>query len=190
MDIIGAALLIVIASPLLLAFAIAIRADSSGPVFFRQPRIGRRGRGFQMLKFRSMVQDAEQIKDELRELNEVEGGLFKMSNDPRVTRVGGFLRRTSLDELPQLFNVIAGHMSLVGPRPLVPDEDALIQGWQRRRLAMQPGMTGLWQIYGSFRIPVPEMVKIDYLYGANWSAWLDLKILLRTVPYVLRRKGA
>ena len=142
-----------------------------------------------MLKFRSMVADAERIKDELREHNEADGGLFKITDDPRITRVGRFLRKTSLDELPQLLNVVRGDMSLVGPRPLVPDEDALIEGWQRRRLAVRPGMTGLWQIFGSSRIPMHEMVKIDYLYGANWSIWLDLKILLRTVPYVIRRRG-
>jgi lipopolysaccharide/colanic/teichoic acid biosynthesis glycosyltransferase len=144
---------------------------------------------FLMLKFRSMVKDAETIKSELRDRNEARGGLFKITDDPRITRVGRFLRRTSLDELPQLFNVLSGSMSLVGPRPLVQDEDALIEGWQRRRLAVKPGMTGLWQIFGSSRIPMPEMVKIDYVYGANWSLWLDLKILLRTVPYVLRRRG-
>lgn len=115
--------------------------------------------------------------------------MFKIADDPRITRVGRFLRRTSLDELPQLFNVLGGTMSLVGPRPLVEDEDALIEGWQRRRLAVKPGMTGMWQIFGSSRIPMQEMVKIDYQYGANWSIWLDLKILLRTVPYVLRRRG-
>jgi lipopolysaccharide/colanic/teichoic acid biosynthesis glycosyltransferase len=142
-----------------------------------------------MLKFRSMVPHADAIKHELRHRNEVQGGLFKIADDPRITRVGRFLRRTSLDELPQLFNVLAGSMSLVGPRPLVEDEDALIEGWQRRRLAVKPGMTGQWQIFGSSRIPMEEMVKIDYLYGANWSIWLDLKILLRTVPYVLRRRG-
>ena len=142
-----------------------------------------------MLKFRSMVAHAEAIKHELRHRNEAEGGLFKIADDPRVTTIGRFLRRTSLDELPQLFNVLGGSMSLVGPRPLVEDEDALIEGWQRRRLAVKPGMTGLWQIFGSSRIPMQEMVKIDYLYGANWSIWLDLKILLRTVPYVLRRQG-
>jgi lipopolysaccharide/colanic/teichoic acid biosynthesis glycosyltransferase len=142
-----------------------------------------------MLKFRSMVPNADAIKHKLRDRNEVEGGLFKIADDPRVTRVGRFLRRTSLDELPQLFNVLAGSMSLVGPRPLVEDEDALIEGWQRRRLAVKPGMTGMWQIFGSSRIPMEEMVKIDYLYGANWSIWLDLRILLRTLPYVLRRRG-
>ena len=109
--------------------------------------------------------------------------------DVRTTPIGRLLRRTSLDELPQLFNVLGGSMSLVGPRPLVQDEDALIEGWQRRRLAVKPGMTGMWQIFGSSRIPMNEMVKIDYLYGANWSIWLDLKILVRTIPYVLRRRG-
>jgi lipopolysaccharide/colanic/teichoic acid biosynthesis glycosyltransferase len=142
-----------------------------------------------MFKFRSMVRDAERIKEELRQRNEAEGGLFKITDDPRITRIGRYLRQTSLDELPQLFNVLTGDMSLVGPRPLVPDEDALIEGWERRRLAVKPGMTGLWQVYGSARIPMKEMVKIDYLYGANWSAWLDLKILLRTIPYVLSRRG-
>ncbi len=151
--------------------------------------MGRKGELFDMIKFRSMVPDAEQIKHELHHRNEAEGGLFKITDDPRITRVGRFLRRTSLDELPQLINVLRGEMSLVGPRPLVPDEDALINGWQRRRLAVTPGMTGLWQIFGSSRIPMQEMVKIDYMYGANWSLWLDMKIMLRTVPYVLGRRG-
>lgn len=189
MDVIGAALGLVVLSPVLGVLAIAIKVGSRGPVFFRQPRIGRHGERFGMLKFRSMIPHADAIKHELRDRNEVEGGLFKIADDPRITRVGRFLRRTSLDELPQLFNVLGGSMSLVGPRPLVEDEDALIEGWQRRRLAVKPGITGMWQIFGSSRIPMPEMVKIDYLYGANWSIWLDLKILLRTIPYVMRRRG-
>ena len=189
MDILGSGIGLLILGPLMITLAIAVKLDSRGPVFFRQPRIGRHGNRFGMLKFRSMVPEAEAIKDNLRAQNEVEGGLFKIENDPRITRVGGFLRRTSLDELPQLLNVLGGSMSLVGPRPLVEDEDALIEGWERRRLAVKPGMTGLWQIFGSSRIPMQEMVKIDYLYGANWSVWLDLKILLKTVPYVLRRRG-
>jgi exopolysaccharide biosynthesis polyprenyl glycosylphosphotransferase len=189
MDIVGAAVGLLLLAPVLTGLAIAVRLDSRGPAFFRQRRIGRQGELFAMIKFRSMVPEADAIKDELRDRNEVQGGLFKIADDPRVTRVGRFLRRTSLDELPQLFNVLGGSMSLVGPRPLVQDEDALIEGWQRRRLAVKPGMTGLWQIFGSSRIPMNEMVKIDYLYGANWSIWLDLKILLRTVPYVLRRRG-
>jgi exopolysaccharide biosynthesis polyprenyl glycosylphosphotransferase len=189
MDIVGAGVTVLALTPLLALLAAAVRLDSRGPVLFRQRRIGRHGELFSMLKFRSMVPNAETIKDELRPHNEVQGGLFKIADDPRITRVGRFLRRTSLDELPQLFNVLGGSMSLVGPRPLVQDEDALIEGWQRRRLAVKPGMTGMWQIFGSSRIPMHEMVKIDYLYGANWSIWLDLKILLRTVPYVLRRRG-
>jgi exopolysaccharide biosynthesis polyprenyl glycosylphosphotransferase len=183
----GGAGLIVIA-PLFGLVALAIKLDSRGPVFFRQPRIGRRGTTFQILKFRSMGTDAETLKLDLRGQNEA-GGLFKIEDDPRITRVGRYLRRRSLDELPQLINVLRGDMSLVGPRPLVPDEDAKIEGWQRRRLVVRPGMTGLWQIFGSSRIPMHEMVKIDYMYGANWSIWLDLKILFRTVPYVLSRRG-
>jgi exopolysaccharide biosynthesis polyprenyl glycosylphosphotransferase len=189
MDVVGAGIGLLLLAPLLLLLATLIKLDSRGPVFFRQRRIGRQGELFLMLKFRSMVKDADAIKNQLRDRNEVQGGLFKITDDPRITRVGRFLRRTSLDELPQLFNVLGGSMSLVGPRPLVQDEDALIEGWQRRRLAVKPGMTGMWQIFGSSRIPMNEMVKIDYLYGANWSIWLDLKILLRTVPYVLRRRG-
>lgn len=189
MDIAGASVALLLLGPLLVAIAIAVKLDSRGPVFFRQPRIGRRGQRFDMVKFRSMVRDADRAKEQFRQRNEAEGGLFKITDDPRITRVGRLLRPASLDELPQLLNVLAGHMSLVGPRPLVPDEDALIEGWQRRRLAVRPGMTGLWQIFGSSRIPMHEMVKIDYMYGANWSIWLDLKILLRTVPHVLYRRG-
>jgi exopolysaccharide biosynthesis polyprenyl glycosylphosphotransferase len=189
MDIVAAGLGLVVLGPLFLMLTLAVKLDSRGPVFFRQRRIGRRGETIWMLKFRSMVDGAEDMKDQVRSLNEAEGGLFKIGADPRITRVGGFFRRTSLDELPQLINVLRGDMSLVGPRPLVPDEDALIEGWQRRRLAVKPGMTGLWQIFGSSRIPMHEMVKIDYIYGANWSLWLDLRILLRTIPYVLSRRG-
>jgi exopolysaccharide biosynthesis polyprenyl glycosylphosphotransferase len=189
MDVVIAALMLVLLAPLFAVLAIAIKLDSRGPVLFRQPRIGRSGKRFWMFKFRSMVRDAEQIKEQLQARNEVEGGLFKITEDPRITRTGRFLRRMSIDEVPQLINVVMGHMSLVGPRPLVPDEDALIEGWERRRLAVAPGMTGLWQIFGSSRIPMHDMVKIDYLYGANWSIWLDLKILMRTIPYILKGRG-
>jgi lipopolysaccharide/colanic/teichoic acid biosynthesis glycosyltransferase len=188
-DVLGASAALALLSPLFALLCVAICLDSRGGPFYRQPRIGRRGERFSMLKFRSMVTGADAFKEHYRELNEAVGGLFKIAVDPRVTPVGRFLRRTSLDELPQLLNVLKGDMSLVGPRPLVVDEDALVEGWERRRLAVKPGMTGLWQIFGSARIPLPEMVIIDYSYGANWSIWLDLKILLRTVPYVLFRRG-
>jgi exopolysaccharide biosynthesis polyprenyl glycosylphosphotransferase len=188
-DVIAASLVLILLLPLFLILALAVKLTSRGPVFFSQKRIGRQGETFSMLKFRSMVVGADSAKGELRALNEAEGGLFKIDEDPRVTRVGRLMRRTSLDELPQLLNVLRAEMSLVGPRPLVPDEDALIEGWRRRRLAVKPGMTGLWQIFGSARIPMQEMVKIDYLYGANWSIWLDIKIMLRTIPYILGRRG-
>jgi exopolysaccharide biosynthesis polyprenyl glycosylphosphotransferase len=188
-DIGVAAAALLIFGPLLLMLMLAVKLDSPGPVFFRQSRIGQRGERFWMLKLRSMVVDAEARKADLLQHNEVQGGMFKISDDPRITGVGRVLRHTSLDELPQLLNVLTGDMSLVGPRPLIPDEDLLITGWQRRRLSLRPGMTGLWQIFGSSRIPMNEMVKIDYLYGANWSLWLDLRILLRTIPYILSRRG-
>jgi exopolysaccharide biosynthesis polyprenyl glycosylphosphotransferase len=180
----GAGVLVV--GPLLLAIAAAIRLESRGPVLFRQVRVGRDGEHFSIFKFRSMVVDAEDQKDSLRTLNEAGDGLFKLARDPRVTRVGGFLRRTSLDELPQLLNVLRGEMSLVGPRPLVIDEDAQVLGLDRSRLHLTPGMTGPWQILGS-RVPMQEMVGLDYLYVANWSLWLDLKVMLRTVRHVARR---
>ena len=171
---------------MIIAIALAIRIDSRGPVFFRQVRVGRDGKHFRIYKFRSMVVDAETRKEQLRELNEAGHGLFKITNDPRITRVGGLLRNTSLDELPQVFNVLRGEMSLVGPRPLVVDEDAQVLGLDRSRLHLTPGMTGPWQVLGS-RVPMKEMVGIDYLYVANWSLWVDLKVMLRTVRHVARR---
>jgi exopolysaccharide biosynthesis polyprenyl glycosylphosphotransferase len=182
----GAGLLVV--SPFLAIGALAIKLDTRGDVFFRQTRVGRDGERFQILKFRTMVADADSRKDELRGNNETTG-LFKIAGDPRITRVGRILRKTSLDELPQLWNVFKGDMSLVGPRPLVVDEDSQVVGWHRRRLALTPGMTGQWQILGSAKIPLHEMVKIDYLYVTTWSFWTDIKILLRTVPYILRGGG-
>jgi lipopolysaccharide/colanic/teichoic acid biosynthesis glycosyltransferase len=142
-----------------------------------------------MLKFRTMVDGADAMKRHLRDANEADGGLFKIENDPRITRVGRLLRKTSLDELPQIFNVLRGDMSLVGPRPLVCDEDERVTGHDRRRLHLTPGMTGRWQTLGSARIPLNEMVKIDYLYVANWSLWADLKIMLETVGFIARRRG-
>jgi exopolysaccharide biosynthesis polyprenyl glycosylphosphotransferase len=189
LDLLGATLGLVVLTPLLAMIAAAIKLNSPGPVFFRQRRMGKANVPFEMLKFRTMVDGADSHKHSLMERNEAGGGLFKIEDDPRVTRVGRFLRRTSLDELPQLFNVLRGDMALVGPRPLVIDEDSQIEGWRRRRLLLTPGMTGLWQVFGSARIPMNEMVKIDYLYGANWSLWLDVKVMLRTVPFVLGRRG-
>jgi exopolysaccharide biosynthesis polyprenyl glycosylphosphotransferase len=188
-DVIGASLGLLAVSPLLIAIAIAIKLDSRGPVFFRQLRVGRHGKRFYMLKFRTMVPGADEMKDELRHRNEAMDGLFKIAEDPRITRVGRWLRRSALDELPQLFNIVRGEMSLVGPRPLVIEEDQRIEGWHRRRLELMPGMTGPWQILGPARVPLREMVAIDYLYVANWSPWTDIKILLRTVPHVVGRRG-
>jgi exopolysaccharide biosynthesis polyprenyl glycosylphosphotransferase len=188
-DILGASVGLVAVAPLMALIALAIKLDSRGPVFFMQLRVGQDGERFHMFKFRTMVLDADELKDSLRELNEAQEGLFKIAQDPRVTRVGRFLRRCALDELPQLFDVIRGKMSLVGPRPLVVDEDQRIRGWYRRRLELMPGMTGPWQILGPSRVPLQEMVAIDYLYVANWSLWGDIKILLRTMPHVFGRRG-
>ena len=185
-DVVSTSIGLVFVGPVIALIAAAIRLDSKGPVFFRQVRIGRDGQPFHIFKFRSMVIDAEEQKDRLLAMNEVGDGMFKMSCDPRVTRVGGLLRRASLDELPQLFNVLRGEMSLVGPRPLVADEDALVLGLDRSRLHLTPGMTGPWQVLGS-RVPIQEMVGLDYLYVANWSLWLDLKLLLQTARHVWRR---
>jgi len=187
-DFVGATVGLIAVAPLFAAIVAAIRLDSRGPVFFRQTRVGQEGRHFEILKFRSMSADAEERKADLLHLNET-SGLFKIGDDPRITRVGRLLRKTSLDELPQLINVWRGDMSLVGPRPLVLDEDAQVAGFDRARLALTPGMTGHWQILGSARVPMEEMVGIDYLYVANWSLWMDVKILLRTVPYILARRG-
>jgi exopolysaccharide biosynthesis polyprenyl glycosylphosphotransferase len=189
LDVLGASILMVVLSPVLLAIALAIRIDSRGPVLFRQPRVGRDGELFEMFKFRSMDVGSETGRDQLRDQNEAADGLFKIADDPRVTSVGRLLRRSSLDELPQLLNVLMGKMSLVGPRPLVEEEDRQIEGRHRRRLQLKPGMTGHWQIFGSSQIPLREMVTIDYLYVANWSLWNDVKVLVRTVPYVLARRG-
>ncbi|MGN6868907.1 MAG: sugar transferase [Solirubrobacteraceae bacterium] len=188
-DVIGASVALVLLSPMILVTGLLVRLSSPGPVFFRQERVGRGGSRFRLLKFRSMVLDAEERKAELEEHNQAAEGFFKIADDPRITPLGRFLRRTNLDELPQLLNVLRGEMSLVGPRPLIPTEDQRVVGWHRRRLELTPGMTGHWQVLGSSRVPLDEMVAIDYLYVANWSLWADLKLLLRTIPYVLSRRG-
>jgi len=180
---------LIVMSPLLLVVSILIKLGSAGPVIFRQARIGRDGQPLEMWKFRTMIAGADALKAQLAERNDAAAGLFKITDDPRITRTGRWLRRTSLDELPQLVNVLRGEMSLVGPRPLISDEDGLIIGLDRRRLQLTPGMTGHWQIAGSSRVPLAEMVKIDYLYVAGWSLWTDMKIMLRTVPYMLARRG-
>jgi exopolysaccharide biosynthesis polyprenyl glycosylphosphotransferase len=183
---------LVMISPLLLGVAIAIKLDSRGPVFFRQSRVGRDGKHFKIFKFRSMYVDAEDRKAELSELNEARDGvMFKIRRDPRITRLGGFLRRSSIDELPQLINVLSGRMSLVGPRPLVPEEiAAFAEGWHLRRLDLRPGMTGPWQIYGRSEIPFQDMLRFDYQYVAGWSLARDFEIMLSTVPVALSGRGA
>jgi exopolysaccharide biosynthesis polyprenyl glycosylphosphotransferase len=188
MDLALSAIGLVFVSPILALTAIAIKLDSPGPVFFRQTRIGRGGKPFSMLKFRSMVDGADALKPELLERNEADG-LFKIADDPRITRVGKWIRKLSLDELPQLVNVVRGEMSLVGPRPLVVEDDQRVEGRHRGRLRLVPGMTGPWQVLGSSRIPLSEMVNIDYLYGVNWTLWTDVKILLRTAEHVIARRG-
>ncbi len=188
MDVAVSGVLLLLSAPVLLATAAAVRRSSPGPVLYRQRRIGRDGQPFEMLKFRTMVDGAEELRDALRDEN-ASSGVFKLPEDPRVTPLGRRLRQTSLDELPQLLNVLRGSMSLVGPRPLVPDEDAAVLGWRRRRLALSPGMTGPWQVLVSTRVPLDEMVKMDYLYIANWSPWSDVKALLQTLPHVLGRRG-
>jgi exopolysaccharide biosynthesis polyprenyl glycosylphosphotransferase len=177
-------------SPVLLAVAIAIKLDSPGPVFYRQIRVGKNGRHFGMYKFRSMIVNADHRLSELREKNEASGPLFKMKDDPRVTRVGKFIRRWSLDELPQLFNVMRGDMSLVGPRPPIPAEVQEYEEWQLGRLRAVPGLTGLWQVSGRSEVPFHDMVRLDLHYIRNWSIGLDIEILLRTIPAVLTNRGA
>jgi exopolysaccharide biosynthesis polyprenyl glycosylphosphotransferase len=190
-DVVVSSAALLVLSPILLAVAIAIRLDSPGPALYRQPRRGRYGSTFQIVKFRTMRIGAEQDRSEVLHMNEVDGPLFKIKGrDPRVTRVGAFLRRTSIDELPQLWNVVKGEMSLVGPRPFVVYEADKITGWAQRRLDMTPGITGLWQVLGRNDIPFDEMTKLDYLYVTNWSVWWDLKILCQTIPVVLGKRGA
>ena len=191
MDIVASGAALVFLSPLLGLIALLIKLDSDGRALYRQPRRGRLGSTFHIVKFRTMNIGAEQRRSEVLHMNEVDGPLFKIKGkDPRVTRVGGFLRRTSLDELPQLWNVFRGEMSLVGPRPFVVYEADQITGWARRRLDMTPGITGLWQVLGRNDIPFEEMTKLDYLYVTNWSVWWDLKIMCQTIPVVLGKRGA
>jgi exopolysaccharide biosynthesis polyprenyl glycosylphosphotransferase len=190
-DIAAASLVLLATTPLWPLVAVAVRFSSPGPVLFRQQRCGLAGRRFVLLKFRTMVADAEQQRDRVAHLNAIpDGPSFKAPSDPRITRVGRVLRRFSLDELPQLVNVLRGQMSLVGPRPPIPAEVAKYEPWQRRRLAMKPGMTGLWQVSGRADLDFATTMELDLAYLDHWSLWLDLKILLRTVPAVLWGRGA
>ena len=190
-DIVLSAVLLVVSAPIMMAATIAIKATSPGPVLFRQQRCGLHGRLFTLYKFRSMYRDAEVRKKDLERYNEMGGPVFKMKDDPRITPFGRYMRRASIDELPQLWNVLKGDMSIVGPRPPVPEEVSKYQRWQRRRLSMRPGITCIWQISGRNDITdFDEWVKLDLQYIDTWSLALDLKIFLKTIPVVLLRKGA
>jgi exopolysaccharide biosynthesis polyprenyl glycosylphosphotransferase len=185
-----AAVGLIIASPIIITTAIAIKLNSPGSIIFRQPRCGLNGRKFILYKFRTMVQNAEQLKQNLVRFNEVDGAAFKMTNDPRITRVGRILRKTSIDELPQLFNILKGDMSFVGPRPPLADEVLKYDLWQRRKLSMKPGLTCLWQISGRSDVSFDQWMKLDLQYIDNWSLWSDAKIMAKTVPAVLKGTGA
>jgi len=193
LDLAISSIALILLAPLLAVCAIAIKFDSPGPVLFRQRRIGHDDAPFEVFKFRSMCDGADVQKDEVAELNlhggGTERGMFKIREDPRVTRVGNVLRRYSLDELPQLLNIVRGEMSLVGPRPLIENEDRQVEGRYRRRLGLKPGLTGLWQANGRSEIPFEEMVSLDYLYVTNWSLWGDMKLVMRTFSTVFRGSG-
>ncbi len=190
MDFVGAAMGLLLGWPLLLLIAVAIKCDSPGPVFFKQERVGKNFKRFTIYKFRSMRVGAEEELESLKEAIGHDDVIFKMRDDPRVTRVGRFLRRTSLDELPQLINILCGEMSLVGPRPPIPAEVEQYQPWHMKRLTVPPGLTGLWQASGRSELTFDEMVLLDLYYIEHWSPWLDIAIILRTIPKVLLGDGA
>ena len=181
---------LIVLSPLMLLIALAIKLDSPGSVLFRQIRVGKGGRQFVLYKFRSMGEGAEEEQEKLTDLNEAEGPIFKIRHDPRCTRAGRFLRRTSLDELPQFYNVLRGEMSLVGPRPPIPAEVERYEEWHKKRLEVSPGMTGLWQVSGRSELTFDEMVLLDIYYIENWSAAMDTEIFLRTIPKIIFGSGA
>ena len=189
-DVILSILSLVVLSPLFLFLALLVKLTSKGPVLFRQIRCGLGGRQFVLLKFRSMVVDADELLADLSALNEAEAPLFKMRNDPRCTKLGRWMRMFSMDELPQLWNILRGDMSLVGPRPPLPQEVEQYQPWQRRRLRMRPGLTCLWALEGRSQLRFERLTRLDLLYIDNWSVWLDLKILIKTIPTVLSGRGA
>jgi exopolysaccharide biosynthesis polyprenyl glycosylphosphotransferase len=190
LDIVISSFGLLLISPILILTSLAIKLDSEGPILFKQVRVGKNGRLFTFYKFRSMVENAELLKDSLKHLNEMDGPCFKIKNDPRVTKVGRFLRKTSIDELPQLWNVLKGEMSLVGPRPLPLEEVVLMESWHLERLNVIPGITGLWQVNGRNNLSFHHWMELDIEYVRRWSIWLDLKLLLKTIPVVLLRIGA
>lgn len=189
-DVVASTVALIVLAPFFPIIAVAIKLESSGPVFFAQTRSGRNKRLFRLLKFRTMYHDASIKLKELQTLNEMTGPVFKMRNDPRVTRVGRFLRKLSFDELPQFINVLKGDMSLVGPRPPIPEETTKYERWQLRRLSMKPGITCLWQVSGRNKIGFEDWMKLDLKYIDNWSLWLDLRIMARTIPAVILARGA
>jgi lipopolysaccharide/colanic/teichoic acid biosynthesis glycosyltransferase len=189
-DIVVSLLVAVLLAPLWLLIALAIKLSSRGPVLYVDRRVGVGEQEFGMLKFRTMVAGAAELQPELEGENEAEGALFKIRDDPRVTRVGRVLRRLSLDEIPQIVNVLKGEMSLVGPRPLPLRDYRLLEDWHRARYAVLPGMTGLWQISGRSGLTFDDLVRLDFTYLENWSIWLDITIIARTIPAVLTRRGA
>jgi len=190
-DICVSGILLILLMPLLLVVAVAVRLDSRGPVLFLQERVGLNKRRFRVYKFRTMVTNAEKKQAQIEGLNEADGPVFKIKNDPRITRLGKYLRKASIDELPQLLNVLTGEMSLVGPRPLpIRDYQGFDQDWLRRRFSVRPGITCLWQINGRSSLSFQEWMKLDMRYIDSWSFWLDLKILVMTIPAVLRGSGA
>jgi exopolysaccharide biosynthesis polyprenyl glycosylphosphotransferase len=189
-DVVVSTFLIVVATPLWVLIALAVKLDSRGPVFYRDRRVGLREREFGMFKFRSMYAHADSLQAGLEASNEASGPLFKIKDDPRVTRVGRLLRRYSIDELPQLLNVVRGEMSLVGPRPLPLRDFVQLEDWHRKRYLVLPGMTGLWQVSGRIDLNFDDLVRLDFYYLENWSIWLDISILVKTMPAVLARRGA
>ena len=188
-DRVFSAIVLVVLSPLFVIIGLAIKIDSKGPIFFSQKRVGLRGRRFMLHKFRTMVANAEELKDSLKEKNEMDGPVFKMTDDPRITKVGHFLRKTSLDELPQFYNVLMGEMSIVGPRPPIPDEVKEYERWQLRRLSMKPGITCIWQVSGRNNIPFDEWMKMDLEYIDNWSLKLDFVLFFKTIRTMFRGDG-
>jgi exopolysaccharide biosynthesis polyprenyl glycosylphosphotransferase len=191
MDMCGSAVLLLAMIPLFMLVAVLIKLDSAGPVFFRQERLGLNKRRFRLFKFRTMVEGAEKQQQQLEHLNEADGPVFKIKDDPRITRIGKFLRRSSIDELPQLVNVLKGEISLVGPRPMaVRDADRIDTQWHKRRFSVKPGVTCLWQVNGRSNASFDDWVRMDLEYIDKWSLTLDMKILLKTIPVVLRGRGA